>query len=145
MSTFNKKVGMAPQAGIAIIVFIINVSWTAWYFQKYHTIEDIGTIYVGNCDVAQRLDLWLHLAINILSALLLGSSNYCMQFLVAPSREEIDKAHQQQKWLDIGVPSVRNLKYISKRRVIAWVVLGISSTVLSLLYVLAFTWLLLLD
>ena len=65
------------------------------------------------------------LLINI--ATTVSASNFCMQLLAAPTRQEIDKAHKNKKWLDIGVPSVRNLKYISKRRGIAIFLLATSS------------------
>ncbi|KAF1817289.1 hypothetical protein P152DRAFT_463494 [Eremomyces bilateralis CBS 781.70] len=32
-----------------------------------------------------------------------------MQCLSAPTRREVDREHQREKWLDIGVPNVRNL------------------------------------
>jgi hypothetical protein len=54
-------------------------------------------MYTGNCDVAFRWSTGLHLLINILGSA--GASNYCMQRLVAPIREEIDKAHEKGKWL----------------------------------------------
>ena len=39
----------------------------------------------------RNLGLWLHLLINIIPTLLSGSSNFCMQILAAPLREEVDK------------------------------------------------------
>jgi hypothetical protein len=69
----------------------------------------------------------LHLLINLLSSLLLGASNYCMQRLVAPTRKEIDAVHAKRDWLDIGMPSVRNLPSINKGRTLLWVFLGLSS------------------
>lgn len=57
-----------------------------------------------------------------------------MQCLSAPTRKEIDRAHARGVWLDIGIPSVRNLRYISKRRVLIWALLGLSSLPLHLFY-----------
>lgn len=50
-----------------------------------------------------------------------------MQLLVSPTRREVNKAHNKGRWLDIGVPSIRNLRSISPIRVVIWVVLGLSS------------------
>lgn len=75
-----------------------------------------------------------HLVINILSTLLLGACNYSMQCLSSPTRAEIDKAHNKGVWLDIGVPSVRNLRRLSTARVTLWWLLAISSIPLHLLY-----------
>lgn len=70
---------------------------------------------------------------NALGTLLLSGSNYCMQVLCAPTRRELDQAHAQGRWLDIGVPSFRNLWRISPKRVVVWWVLGLSSIPLHLL------------
>ena len=57
-----------------------------------------------------------------------------MQCLASPTREEVDKAHGKRIWLDIGVPSVRNLRQISSRRIILWWFLALSGVPLHLLY-----------
>ena len=84
--------------------------------------------------MTKRLDLWLHLGINLLSTLLLGASNYTMQCLSAPTRDEIDKAHQQRISLDVGTLSFQNLRRISWRRVILWWLLALSSIPLHFMY-----------
>jgi hypothetical protein len=90
-------------------------------------------MYLGNCDTASDLNLKLHVAINILSSLLLGASNFSMQILVAPTREDVDKAHASRRWLDIGVPSFKNLLSIQRSRCVVWVLLALSSGGLHLL------------
>ncbi len=57
-----------------------------------------------------------------------------MQRLSAPTRHELNEAHRKFKWLDIGVPSFRNLLYINKWRTLAWLVLAASSLPLHLFY-----------
>ncbi|MCJ1470576.1 hypothetical protein MMC07_009222 [Pseudocyphellaria aurata] len=93
-----------------------------------------GTLHDGPCKEVQRLDVVAHVMINIFSTVILASSNYCMQCMSAPTRTEIDKAHAQGVWLDIGIPSMRNLRRISGKRVLVWTVLGLSSLPLHLLY-----------
>ena len=53
----------------------------------------VGTIFTGSCDRVRRLDLWLHVVINILGTILIVASNFNMQFLNAPNRKEVDAAH----------------------------------------------------
>lgn len=84
-------------------------------------------MFTGDCTISGRSTKAIHLIINLLSSLLLGASNYCMQRLVAPTRKEIDLAHAQNKFLDISVPSTRNLLLISKHRVTVWILLALSS------------------
>lgn len=74
-----------------------------------------------------------HLVINILSTLLLGASNYCMQVLSSPTRSDVDRAHEKVQWLGVGVLSFRNLFYIDRRRFWLWCMLAISSLPLHLL------------
>ncbi|KAM5344029.1 hypothetical protein ACJ41O_012566 [Fusarium nematophilum] len=63
-------------------------------------------LYDGNCETAKQLSIWLHLLINILATILLAAGNYVQQVLTAPTRHEIDLAHDQRQWLDIGVSSI---------------------------------------
>jgi hypothetical protein len=102
-----------------VLAIITNTAW--------HPLQGVATAYTGDCEVASRWTTAVHLLINLLSSLLLGASNYCMQRLVAPTRKEVDSAHARKKWLDIGMPSVRNLSFIGKSRVVLWVLLGLSS------------------
>ena len=95
--------------------------------------DGIGTLDDGDAGPTKKLDLTYHVLINILSTALLTSSNYCMQILSAPSREELDVAHARNSWLDIGILSFRNLAYINRRRMIFWCILGLSSFPLHLL------------
>ena len=57
-----------------------------------------------------------------------------MQRLSAPTRDEVDNAHRRHKWVDIGVPSFRNLFFISRWRTLGWLVLAASSLPLHLFY-----------
>ncbi|KAL9045807.1 MAG: hypothetical protein Q9214_001214 [Letrouitia sp. 1 TL-2023] len=57
-----------------------------------------------------------------------------MQCLSSPTRGELDKAHRRHIWLDIGVPSVRNIWRISRSKMALWFLLAFSSIPLHLLY-----------
>lgn len=117
----------------ASIVFLLNLIATIW--GSTTTNKGKGIILQGDCVYVKRLNSALHALINILSTILLSGSNYSMQTLSAPTRNEIDNAHNSTPatWLDIGVPGVRNLKYISRQRKILWFLLGLSSLPLHLL------------
>ena len=121
-------------AGVAAIVLVINLIFTIWAVAKSGVQDGLGTLQDGSCKRTMSLTNWIHIAINVLSTLLLGASNYSMQCLSAPTRSEVDKAHSQGIWLDIGVPSVRNLRRLSTSRIVLWWLLAISSIPLHLLY-----------
>ena len=57
-----------------------------------------------------------------------------MQCLSSPTRQNIDKVHARKEWLDVGVSSVRNLKRISRKRIVFWGLLAITSLLLHLMY-----------
>jgi len=121
-------------AFLAALVLIANISLVGWASQL-DTTEDGSYIAMrGNCNSVNKASLFSHLGINILSTLLLGASNYCMQITIAPSRTDLDDAHSKGRWLDIGVPSVRNLRCVSKLRKFIWVMLCFSSLPLHLFY-----------
>lgn len=66
-------------------------------------------LYEGSCDTSSKLNVALHLLLNGVSTAVLASSNFFMQILNAPSREEVDEAHVMGSWLGIGVPSWRSV------------------------------------
>jgi hypothetical protein len=115
----------------AAVVFSINLIVTVWG----STVRSSGILLEGECDHVELLNTGLHVLINVLSTILLSGSNYCMQCLSAPTREEVDKAHAQKRWLDIGIPSIRNVRHLGKKRIILWITLAITSLPLHLLYV----------
>lgn len=119
---------------LVALILSINVLGTAIVAIEQEVIDGIATFRVGDCTLTGRLGFSIHLLINILSTSLLGASNYCMQCVSAPTRKDIDKAHKHYTWMDIGVPSVRNLKWISWRRKVLWCLLCVSSVPLHLTY-----------
>lgn len=119
----------------------MNVVGTAYLRSRFisdpfdgegHIIAD--HIFFGSCQTASRISLGLHALINVLSTLTLASSNLCVQLLQAPTRREVDKAHREHRWLDIGVQGLRNFRHIPTKRRVTWIVLVTMSLPLHLLY-----------
>ena len=129
--------GVLACATSVTIVLLINISLTVYAAtnseHKTERERGIGTLYSGSCDKSRTIGLWLHLGINVLSTVLLSGSNYTQQCLAAPTRSEIDAAHARRRWMDIGVPSVRNLFRIKAERAYLWIAIGITSIPLHLL------------
>lgn len=125
------RFGVLNFATWASVVFLINFIVTIWGSVAHR--ESQSVLSEGDCHDVKTLNSGIHILINILSTILLSGSNYCMQCLSAPTRGEIDKEHAAQRWLDIGVPSLRNLRRISRRRLILWLLLGLTSLPLHLL------------
>ena len=129
--------GVLAWAAAVVVVLLINVGLTIYVSmnREYKMERGTGTLYSGSCAKSKTIGIWLHLGINVLSTLLLSGSNYTQQCLAAPTRSEIDAAHAKRRWMDIGVPSVRNLFRIKAERTILWIAIGITSVPLHLLYV----------
>ncbi|KAI9723449.1 MAG: hypothetical protein M1828_004179 [Chrysothrix sp. TS-e1954] len=126
--------GVAACASSAGVVLLINFITTVSLAGSKGFADGSSTIFRGDCSKAQTYSTVTHLFINIFSTVLLSSSNYCMQCLSAPTRQEVDEAHRRGKILDIGVPSVRNLFSISIWRSIFWAILCLSSVPLHVFY-----------
>lgn len=128
------KFSLRGFAVVAAVVLITNISWFFWAKKKYGISAGYGTIQRGDCAVAKRINTWLHLWINAMSTLLLMGSNAFMQTFSGPTREEVDRAHGQHRWLHIGALSFRNMRGIAKRKVLVCLVLAMSSIPFHLLY-----------
>lgn len=136
----NRGTALFIHIAISTAVLIFNISVTVYAAARYGVSDGFGDVYQGDCSLVGRYNILVHLGINVVSTLLLSSSNYCAQLLVAPTRSEVDTAHEKGDWLDIGVPSLRNLwkKRISRRRKAAWTLLVVSSVLLHLVWNSAF-------
>jgi len=110
--------GVAVSIAVSSFVLILNAILAIVAATRWEKSDNIATVFTGDCTLVARRMVAVHLIINILSSLLLEASNSCMQRLVAPTRKEINKAHARKTWLDIGIPSLRNLASISRRRVV---------------------------
>ncbi|KAF2163976.1 hypothetical protein M409DRAFT_68213 [Zasmidium cellare ATCC 36951] len=126
--------GVSIAAWTASSVFLLNVIFTIVAAVQFGTSGGVGTAFDGSCEYVNHVTTWLHLVINGLSSILLSASNYTMQALSAPTRQEVDRAHSKGDWMDIGVASIRNLSRIKWHRVVAWWVLAVSSVPIHLLY-----------
>ncbi|GKT97684.1 hypothetical protein Ct61P_15534 [Colletotrichum tofieldiae] len=118
----------------AAIIFIINLVVLVWIVSSFPLSASVAKVFTGSCSKASNISLWSHLAINIVGTVLLAASNSCMQVLLAPTRAEIDNAHQRRQWLDLGSHTARNLRSVGGRKIFLWTLLGVSSLPLHLLY-----------
>lgn len=114
-------------------IAIVNLAFTIWGLSVHGGSNPYLMLYQGDCRTTIRLDMVLHLIINALSTTMLCASSYCMQCLCAPTRGEVDKAHESRRFLTIGIPSAQNFKHISRVKLALWIVLALTSTPIHLL------------
>ncbi|KAF5523207.1 hypothetical protein CGCA056_v005102 [Colletotrichum aenigma] len=94
------------------MLFFVGIYWVA--LAKTKNFMQSWRFFSADCGRTTVTNTMLHLLINIFSTLVLASSNFFMQVLNAPTRSEVDTAHAQGRWLDIGVTSWRNAFYLSR-------------------------------
>lgn len=114
-------------AAVGCIILTINVSWLGYARSHYGIVEGFGVIRRGECSEVKNLSTWYHLLINILSTLLLTGSNAFMAVYSCPSRQEVDRAHQRGRFLNVGGLRFGNLRGIAKRKGLVVVLLATSS------------------
>lgn len=137
---FNTLSGWRKSAFINTVlvssVFIVLLVCHIILWAKSGNVAGYQIIHSGKCagNGVGRLNTVFHLMINVLSSLVLASTNFFMQVLNAPSREELDSAHEKGSWLDIGVPSPRNVFRVSRFKTIMWTLFFLSSVPIHLLF-----------
>ncbi|KAJ5373602.1 hypothetical protein N7517_005608 [Penicillium concentricum] len=120
---------------LALNIILTVIAAGLAYSGNSGQIFPFASLYMGKCSTSKNWTTGLHLLINILSTALLGASNYCMQCLAAPSREQVDKAHSQKTWIRIGVPNIMDLiRYQTGKRRILGSILLITSLPIHLIY-----------
>ncbi|KAJ7255991.1 hypothetical protein C8J57DRAFT_1235892 [Mycena rebaudengoi] len=120
------------QLAVSVLVLAANLAGTIWVNTTYPPDRHgIGTFLYGDCTRISRISTAIHVVLNVLSGLLLGAGSYCMQLLVSPTRHEVDIAHARGAALDIGVPSVTNLPHIDCKRLVGWLALAVTATLLN--------------
>jgi hypothetical protein len=133
------RTGARIAAATTLLTLLVNLGVAIWAATvTLSSANVLGQVYQGDCGQVEEINTWVHFAINALSTALLSASNYCMQCLSAPTREEVDEAHANGKWLDIGIYSLRNLSNIAPKKRWLWWLLALSSLPLHLMYNSAF-------
>ena len=117
-----------------ISTLILNTAIACWLLAANGFDQNLVVMERMSCKSSKRIITIVQLIINILATLLLAASNYCMQILSSPLREEVDAAHAANKWLCIGVPNCKNLRYLPWTRRLLLLTLAICSLPVHLLW-----------
>lgn len=122
--------GVAINAVLALITLLVAVICFAVASAKSKVFGAEVTVLSGSCSTVSTHNIGLHALINVLSVTLLAGGNYVFQLISSPTRDELTEAHDRKRWLDIGIPSIRNLPHISGFRtaLAAIVVLAVVAT-----------------
>lgn len=131
---YGWRMGVLLGSCMSAFVLCINVG-LAIYGSTTDTgyVDGIADLKFGSAAEISRWSTTFHLFINALSTMLLAASNYTMQVLSSPTRDDIDRVHRKGQWFDIGILSFRNLRRIPRQRIAMSLVLAWSSIPLHLL------------
>lgn len=115
-------------------VFAANVCLAIYGSVRYPSAgAAVGLLFDGGCSEVNNLNMWLHVLISVLSLLMLSASDYCMQLQVSPTRADVDKAHQKGDWVDMGLHTLRNVRYVGVWRRTSWALLALTSIPINVL------------
>ncbi|KAJ5116229.1 hypothetical protein N7456_000577 [Penicillium angulare] len=125
---------VASGALAGILILLVNIITLGVVYGQSELVNNSLALSPGSCARARGASLGAHVIINILSTILLAYSNFSMQCLSSPTRKEIDMAHSKRHWLHIGVPSIRNVFFVSRKKAALWIILGVSSFPLHMIW-----------
>ncbi|KAK2756605.1 hypothetical protein CKAH01_17152 [Colletotrichum kahawae] len=120
--------------GLMFACLMILIGVLAAAISATGNVSQSYKFYTASCVSATTTNTILHLAINILSTIILASSNFFMQVLNAPTAREIDTFHARGIYLDIGIPSWRNAFRLSWLKLLAWLGLLLTSIPIHMLF-----------
>ncbi|KAI1501970.1 hypothetical protein F5X99DRAFT_185420 [Biscogniauxia marginata] len=102
---------------LAFIILVVGIICLILVITRTKLISGESAIYSGDCNTANNINIGIHVVINVLTIAILSGANHVFQVLSSPTKHEVSIAHENKWWLDIGVPSLRNLIHISGFRV----------------------------
>lgn len=122
--------------GIAASGFtlLLNLIVLIWALATQPKQDGFVIIYMGSSTSCKHITLGIRLVINILSTIILVSSNRCTQYLCSPTRDAVNAHHSKGQWLDVGVRSYRNFKAIRGWKMVVVITLITTSMPIHLLY-----------
>ncbi len=122
--TYGWRGGVALNALLAFLVLVVGFVTLILAVSRSPTLGGETALYTGSCATASGIDFGLQAVVAVMVVVLVAGANYVFQVLSSPTRSEVAAAHERRRWMDIGIPSLRNFAYISKgRMVLALVVL----------------------
>ncbi|OTB05540.1 hypothetical protein M426DRAFT_10585 [Hypoxylon sp. CI-4A] len=123
------NIALTFSCGISLIIFIIVVT-----ARQPASAHSTSIIYEGDCQRTEWINVLFHAFISLTSSLILASTRFFMQILSSPSRKEIDRAHMRLRSLEIGISSLKNLRFVSHIKSIGWLSLLVSSVPIHLFF-----------
>ncbi|KAK4449126.1 hypothetical protein QBC34DRAFT_463761 [Podospora aff. communis PSN243] len=118
------RAGVVLNALIALIILIAGFVLLVYSLSRGASgAEGKAVVFRGACGTAEGIHWGLKAGINVFCVVLVAGANYVFQVLSSPTRTEVAVAHFRRRWVDVGIPSWRNLGYVEGGR--AWLAVGV--------------------
>ncbi|KAJ3576352.1 hypothetical protein NPX13_g3727 [Xylaria arbuscula] len=98
---------------LAFLILIVGIISLILVVTRTKVFSGQLAIFEGDCSTASRINIGVHVVINVFTVVLLAGANYVFQILTSPTRREVTAAHDRKQWLDIGMCSLRNFLHVS--------------------------------
>ncbi|KAF7550537.1 hypothetical protein G7Z17_g5652 [Cylindrodendrum hubeiense] len=108
--------GVTLNALLAFLVFVAAILCLALAGAKGKISGGGSSVVDGDAGKVRGANWGVHAVVNVFAIVLIAGANYVVQILSSPTRCEVDIAHEKSTWVDIGIPSLRNLGLISSTR-----------------------------
>ncbi|KAF5721345.1 hypothetical protein FMUND_3655 [Fusarium mundagurra] len=110
------RAGVAANMVLAFLILVASVACLALASAQGHMSTWESLLMEGSSTTVEGIARGILAAVNVFAIILVAGANYVVQILNSPTRAEVDNAHSTLKWLDIGIPSLRNMSLISSTR-----------------------------
>lgn len=108
----GRTVSLRFLASCVALTFGLNLALLLYARGKAQLADGTYLVARGQCSKIKNLNTGLHAVINVLGILVLAAVGSYISLLSAPTRETLNRFHEQGIWFEIGIPSLRNLKYV---------------------------------
>ncbi|RSL38930.1 hypothetical protein CEP53_014455 [Fusarium sp. AF-6] len=126
--------GVAANVLLALLILVASIICLALAAAKGHISTNISSLMEGKSTQVEGIGRGILAVVNIFGIILIAGANYVFQILSSPTRAEVDNAHENREWLDIGIPSVRNLSLISPTRATLSAVILVLAVISQVIY-----------
>ncbi|RKK34123.1 hypothetical protein BFJ67_g13921 [Fusarium oxysporum f. sp. cepae] len=110
------RAGVAANMFLTFLILVASVACLALASAQGHMSTWESLLMEGSSTTVEGIARGILAAVNVFAIILIAGANYVVQILNSPTRAEVDNAHSAFKWLDIGIPSLRNMSLISSTR-----------------------------
>ncbi|KAL5622202.1 hypothetical protein BROUX41_006147 [Berkeleyomyces rouxiae] len=128
------RAGVLFNLGLIFTMLMLLMAVFVAVITRTKSLSKQDTMFTGACGNVKSISYGLHVITSVMAIVLLVTGNYIFQVLSSPTRAEVVAAHEKKWWVDIGIPSFRNLAYISSGRTVIIVILLLAVFIAQVLY-----------